>query len=305
MGYTRWDPDSWTGYSATTNKKPAAAIFTSSNLHPDLNPLGLVMRESRDSDSNPLSNAIIVAIDVTGSMGIISDYMVKTGLGVLFQNILDRKPVSDPHLMVMAIGDANYDSSPLQVSQFEADLEIAKQLEKVHVEHGGGGNGFESYELPWYFAANHISMDCWEKRKKKGYLFTIGDEPHSVGVIASQISKFIGDTPESDMSLEDMYEIVSRTFHVYHIIVKEGDHCRHHFDSVKNGWTNILGQNAVVLTDYTKLSEVIESLIEVNEGADKDAVAASWDGSTALVVSAALSNQVSTVSGATGKVVRF
>lgn len=306
MGYTRFDSDDWKTYSATTSSKPAAAIFTSRDLHPDLNPLGVVMRESRDSDLNPQSNAIIIDVDVTGSMGVIADYFVKTGIGVLFDNILDRKPVSDPHLMIMANGDATCDSSPLQVSQFEADIAIAKQLEKVYVEHGGGGNDYESYELPWYFAANHISMDCWEKRGKKGYLFTIGDEEPSRGVIASQVSEFIGDTPQSNISLEDMYEIVSRMFHVYHIIVKEGSHCKYHFDDVMTKWTALMGQHAIVLRDYTKLSEVIESIIEVNEGADVTSVSKSWSGDTSLVVADAISGLKNVAKvGAKGSVVRF
>lgn len=307
MGYTRWDDDDWKSYSSTTSAKPAAAIFTSKNLHPDLNPYGVVVRESRDSDLNPQSNAIIVAVDVTGSMGVIADYFVKTGLGVLFENILDRKPVTDPQLMIMAVGDIPMrDRSPFQVSQFEADIEIAKQLEKVHVEHGGGGNGYESYEMTWFFAANHVSMDCWEKRQKKGYLFTIGDEETSMGVIRDQVEKVLGYRPEADISLEDMYEIVSRTFHVYHIIVKEGDHCRHHFDRVLDKWIKLMGEHAIVLDDYTKLSEVIESIIEVNEGADVATVAASWSGDTSLVVANALSGTKAMAKvGDAGSVVRF
>ena len=34
----------------------------------------------------------------------------------------------------------------------------------------------ESYELALYFAAYKTSCDAWEKRQKKGYLFTLGDE---------------------------------------------------------------------------------------------------------------------------------
>lgn len=289
MGYSRWSDDDWKSYSTTTSTKPTAAIFTSRALNADLNPLGVVMRESRDSDLNPESTAIIVGVDVTGSMGVIADYMVKTGLGVLFENILSRKPVTDPHLMVMGIGDATCDSSPLQVSQFEPDLTIATQLEKVFLEHGGGGNNYESYELPWYFAAYHTSIDCFEKRKKKGYLFTVGDEETSRGVIASQVSQFIGDTPQSDIPLKDMYDIVSRMYHVFHVMVAQGSHARAYADRVRNSWTELLGQNAIWLTDYTKLSEVIESTIEVVEGRDKDTVVSSWSGDTSLVVRDAIS----------------
>lgn len=307
MGYSRWNDDDWKGYSAKTTAKPAAAIFTSRGMHADLNPLGVVMRESRDSDLNPLSTAIIVASDVTGSMGSLADYFVKTGLGTLFTEILDRKPVTDPHLMVMAMGDATCDSAPLQVSQFEADITIANHLEKVYVEHGGGGNQYESYELPWYFAAYHTSIDCFEKRGKKGYLFTIGDESASPGVIGAQIKEFIGDTPQADMTLKEMFEIVSKMYHVYHIIVAESSHYRSYKDRVKSSWTDVIGQNAIVLSDHTKLSEVITSIIEVNEGADVDTVAASWSGDTSLVVSDAISTLkgVATVNTADKAVVRF
>lgn len=288
MGYTRFDDDDWKGYSSTTKAKPAAAIFTSRSIHPDLNPLGVVVRESRDSDLNPESTAIIVDVDVTGSMGMLADYFIKEGLGELFKHIYDRKPVTDPHVMFMATGDAYYDSAPLQVSQFEADISIAKQLEKVFLEKGGGGNGFESYELPWYFAAFHTSIDCFEKRGKKGYLFTIGDEETPPCVKASQVARFIGATPEQDIDIKDMYEIVSKMYNVYHIMVAEGSHCRSYGDRVRTQWTDLIGENAIWLTDHNKLSEVIESIIEVNEGRDKAAVAASWSGDTSLVVSTAI-----------------
>lgn len=59
---------------------------------------------------------------------------------------------------------------------FEADIRIARQLEKLWLEKGGGGNCCESYTLPWYFAALHTAIDWFEKRGQKGYLFTVGDE---------------------------------------------------------------------------------------------------------------------------------
>ena len=309
MGYTRWDDSDWKSYSATTSAKPAAAIFTSRSLHDDLNPKDVVMRESRDSDLNPMSNAIIVAVDVTGSMGRLADYFIKTGLGTLFTEILDRKPVTDPHLMFMAVGDAYCDSTPLQVSQFEADISIAKQLEKVYVEKGGGGNGFESYELPWYFAAYHTSIDCFEKRNKKGYLFTLGDEETSHGAIRDQIERHIGDTLEADIPLKDLYELVSKMYNVYHIMVAEGDHMQYHRARTVDKWTDLMGERAILLTDHKALSEVIVSIIEVNEGTDAATVAASWSGNTSLVVSKAISGLTSgnvvPVGSKDSKVVRF
>jgi hypothetical protein len=63
---------------------------------------------------------------------------------------------------------------------------------------------------------------------------------------------------------------------------------RLHTDAVKRSWQQVLGQMAVPLSDISKMSEVIVSLIEVIEGRDADVVATSWSGSTALVVGKAL-----------------
>ena len=51
-----------------------------------------------------------------------------------------------------------------------------EDLGKLFLEGGGGGQLTESYELAMYFMARHTSIDCHEKRGKRGYLFIIGDE---------------------------------------------------------------------------------------------------------------------------------
>lgn len=289
MGYTSWDTKSWSTYSAATKVKRTEEIFKKSSLAKDMDPLGVMVRESRDSEANPESTAIIVGCDVTGSMGIIADYMVRTGLGVFFEEILNRKPITDPHMMVMGIGDAAYDTSPLQVSQFEADLKIAEWLEQIYLEHGGGGNRFESYDLPYYFAYNHTSIDCFEKRGKKGYLFTIGDEEAPVVTYAKQVKEFIGDDISQDIPFRDVIDQAQRMYHCFHIMVAEGTHARRSPDSVKNSWNAILGQRAIWLEDYKKLGETIVSAIQLTEGDSMDKVTKSWGGPTATVVSKALS----------------
>ncbi len=293
MGTSRWDSKSWDSYSASTSTKAASAIFTTRSLHEDLNPTKFTVRESRDSDLNPNSNAIMVGVDVTGSMGRLADYFVKTGLGILFEEILDRKPVSDPHLMVLAIGDVEYDSAPIQASQFEADITITQHLEKIYVEQGGGGNSCESYDMPYYIAANKTSIDCFEKRGKKGYLFTIGDEPPPVKTSKEDIAKFTGDIPQADIYFKDLIEQTQKMYHCYHILVAErGTHAGSSpatLDKTRTKWIDLLGQNVIVLTDSTKLSEVIVSIMEVNEGKDVEDVVSSWSGTTALVVKSAVS----------------
>lgn len=307
MGSSRWSADAWTDYTASTATKSRDAIFTSTRgMKDSLNPLGVKIRESRDSVANPESNGIIVGIDVTGSMGMIAEALAREGLGVLFKEILDRKPVSDPHVMFMAIGDASCDSAPLQTSQFEASDVIIGQLTDIYLEGRGGGNNWESYNLPWYFAANHTSIDCFEKRGKKGFLFTVGDEFPAHPLTRAQIEKVVGDKLQTEsLSNEELLTMVSRSYHVFHVIVEEGSFARQHLEGVTKAWKDILGQNVLNLSDYTKLSEVIVSAIQVVEGEKKTDVVKSWSKATSLVVAKALGELTTNVVGGKTGVVRF
>lgn len=309
MGTSTWSTAEWTGYSAKTKTKRTSEIFRSREIDPDLDPKG-IYRESRDSEFNPESTPVIVACDVTGSMGTLAENLIRTGLGTLFEEILERKPVSDPHVMAMGIGDVYWDNAPLQVTQFESDLKIAEQLEKVFIEGGGGGNRFESYDLPMYFAAYHTSHDAFEKRGKRGYLFTVGDEPAPPCTSAEGLAKFIGDEGvQSDIPTIDVANAAKKMYNVYHIIIAEGWYAKNNLEDVKESWNAVLGQqNVIVLTDYTKLAEVIVSIMEVNEGAEKESVVASWTGDTSLVVQNAVSDMQKaeeTFDAAAGGVTRF
>ncbi|MDG4584013.1 MAG: hypothetical protein P9E67_08010 [Candidatus Competibacter sp.] len=303
MGSARWDPSDWSAYATSTTGKSTDAVFASRGIDKDLNPFGVTVRESRDSDLNPKSTAVIVGLDVTGSMGMIADALARKGLGTMVEEILARKPVSDPHLMCMGIGDVLYDRAPLQVTQFEADIRIARQLEKLWLEKGGGGNSCESYNLPWYFAAMHTAIDCFEKRGKKGYLFTVGDEEPPLDLSAAAVARFIGDRTR-DFDSRELLTLVGRMYHVFHVIVEEGSHARHDPRGVRNRWTELLGQRVIGLSDHTQLAEVIVSAIEVNEGRDPDRVVNSWSGKTALVVQRAVGSLRPARTGNTG-VVRF
>lgn len=276
MGAGTFDPSAYRAFTATTTGKSTDEIYSSRAINKGLNPKGVKLRESKDSADNPKSTPIIVAIDVTGSMGMIADGLAREGLGTLFNEILDRKPITDPHLMFMAVGDANYDTAPLQVSQFEADNRIVEQLTQIFIEHGGGGNNFESYNLPWYFAARHTEHDSLIKRGKRGYLFTVGDEESPKDLTRDQIKKFIGDDLEADMSSADMLAEAQRLYDVFHIIIKEGDYARAHLDKVRGSWAETLGQRVIQLSDHKKLAETIVSTLEVVEGRDAKDVTAKF-----------------------------
>lgn len=279
MGSGRWDSNTYSDYTRTIAKSSVGEIFKNRGIKDYMDPKNIKVRESRDSEDNPNSNAIIVALDVTGSMGIIAERMAKEGLGTLVQGIYDRKPVDDPHVMIMAVGDVFSDNAPLQATQFEADIRIAEQLKDIFLEGGGGGNAFESYDLPWYFAARKTSIDCFEKRGKKGYLFTIGDElPPQQSATVQMLKEVLGSNDElAKLSPLEALKEAQEKYEVFHIIVEEGSYASREKRKVTSAWREILGGRAVSLNNYKYIAEVILSIIEVSEGRDPDAVISAWE----------------------------
>jgi len=304
MGSARWSSSDWDHYSARTSTKSRDAIFESRGMRPEYDPKNIKILESLDSDANPQSTPIIVALDVTGSMGKIPEALIKGSLGTFIEEVYNRKPVTDPHLMFMGVGDAFYDAAPLQATQFEADLRIAEQLASVWLEGRGGGNDSESYHLPWYFAGLRTKIDSMPKRGKKGYLFTIGDECVPDALTQEQVKAIVGDELAQAMTSAEMLAAAQRLYHVFHLTVVQSSTWQRLRHYGEKGWRELLGQNLLPLADHTKLAEVIVSAIQVVEGADRDAVAKSWGGDTSLVVANAV-RDIAVTSGAAGALTRF
>jgi hypothetical protein len=288
MGSGSWDAGSWSRYAAASVKGRARhEIFGARAMKHAYDPRNIPLRESCDSADNPLSTPVIIGIDVTGSMGSLAEELIVKGLNTTFTELLDRRPISDPHVMAMAIGDAECDRAPLQVTQFEADIRIAQQLTELWLEGGGGGNYGESYSLAHVFAGLKTVHDCFAKRGKKGFLFTVGDEPNLDGVSREQLRDVLGVEAHADLSARDCLDIASRTYEVFHIIV-DGSFARRNLAAVRATWDPILPQRVIHLTDPNKLSQTIVSTIELVGGKDRDSVVKSWDRGTALVVAEAM-----------------
>lgn len=294
MGSGSFDVNSYRSYSDSVASKPVDQVFSSRTLDPYLDPKGVLCRESRDSADNPESTPIIVALDVTGSMGMIADKIAKSGLGQLFQGIIDRKPVKFPHLMFMGIGDAACDRAPLQVSQFEADNRIVDQLTKIWLEGGGGGNSHESYDLAWYFAGRRTSHDAMLKRGKRGYLFTVGDEEPPEHLTIAELKRVFGDTGLGEAhgvtKAADSLLEARRLYDVFHVIIEQGDYASGHGDRVKTRWRETLGQNVIHLADYHVLAETVVSAIQVREGVDHATAAKGWSAGAQNVIERAVSS---------------
>ncbi len=288
MGTGSWDAASWSRYaSASVKGRARHEIFRAGGMKEAYDPAGISRRESCDSADNPLSTPVIIGVDVTGSMGALAEELIVKGLNTTFTELLDRRPISDPHVMAMAIGDAECDRAPLQVTQFEADIRIAEQLTELWLEGGGGGNRGESYSLAHAFAGLKTVHDAFGKRGSKGFLFTVGDEPNLDGVTRDQLEGVLGVDAQAGLSARECVDLASRTYELFHIIV-DGSYAARHLREVRATWDPILPQRVIHLKDPDKLSQTIVSPIELTAGKERDSVVRSWDRGTALVVAEAV-----------------
>jgi hypothetical protein len=211
-------------------------------------------------------------------MGMLAEQLIMRGLDETFTALLDRKPVSDPHVMAMAIGDAYCDRSPLQVTKFEADLCIAEQLRQLWFEGGGGSNDGESYSLAHIFAGLRTAHDAREKRGRKGFLFTVGDEPVHEGVEVDQLARVLGVGARRGVSGREAVRLASVGYEVFHIIV-DGRYAASNMARVRQSWEAILPERVIHLPDPTRFAETIVCTIERVSGYARR----SWAGPAALL----------------------
>jgi hypothetical protein len=267
MGSGSWSTDV---YDAAKRYRRAtgASVFAYSDsgarrVHDTLNPYGVTMRESRDSDEHPQSVAISVLFDVTGSMGTVPRKLQQK-LPQLFGLLLRNGYAKDPQIMFGAIGDATCDRVPLQVGQFESDNRMYLHLGNIVLEGGGGCQMTESYELAMYFMARHTSIDCFEKRGRRGYLFIIGDEMAYPRVFAKHQREILGERAGEDVPLATIVREVTRMYDTYFLLpsgTAYADDTR-----VLDFWRNLLGQNALEVDDLDAACEIIGLTVGLGEG---------------------------------------
>lgn len=266
MGSGYWSADV---YETAERLRKGKSAFTYSDsgarsVHQDLDPFDIGKRESRDSAEHPNSLAIAVFFDVTGSMGAVPRTLQKK-LPRLLGLLKDNRYVQDPQLMFGAIGDATCDRAPLQVGQFESDNRMERYLEHILLEGGGGGQKTESYELAMYFMARHTTIDCFEKRGKRGYLFIIGDEMPYPGVKPREVSAWIGDELPQPVAIRNLIAQLTRRWDTYYILPEGASYAGD--GQVLGTWRALLGQNVIELADLDAVCETIALTVGLGEEA--------------------------------------
>lgn len=268
MGGGSWTKDSFRSYSSTKKMSVASDGSISGDYHaqdmfkqrmiaPELNPFN-VMRECCDSAEHPNTIPVILGLDVTGSMGGAAVEVAKK-LNVVMTSLYEK--VTDVEFMIMGIGDLAYDRASIQASQFESDIRIAEQLDKIYFEGGGGGNSYESYTAAWYFGLRHTKLDCWN-RGTKGIIITMGDEPLNPYLPQEPLQKATGDSLQGDVDTKDLYEETSRKFDIYHLAVNDSQTSyRHYADKIKESFGKCLDEIHLRTVSMDNIANAIVDIV--------------------------------------------
>lgn len=267
MGSGSWDRSTFISYSASTKYgatldtttgmlKGVSShqdIYKSHSLNEALDPLN-VMRECCDTDEHPNTKPVILALDVTGSMGDAAVEVAKS-LNVIMEDLY--KQVQDVEFCVMGIGDLYCDRAPIQISQFESDVRIAEHMDKVYFEFGGGGNNYESYTAAWYMGLNHTKLDCWN-RGQKGIIITIGDETLNPYLPKDALRRLTGDKLQADVDTKQLYKDAANKFDIYHIHV---DHDGWSKNRAGNTFSDVIGKDHFFVSNLNSLPRTITDII--------------------------------------------
>ena len=164
--------------------------------------------------------------------------------------------IEDPQVLFLGIGDFIYDTAPLQVGQFESSAELLDRwLTRVYLEGGGGGNNQEGYNLAHLFAARHTSIDCWEKRKQKGFLFTIGDEPVFPTIPAEIIKRYTCAEEAETITTENIIKEAQEKYNVFHMHLEHNEWAK--TEHRKGNWKALLGDNFLEIADFKTVAKRI------------------------------------------------
>lgn len=287
MGGGAWTTATYNNYTTATRGSVSAfnamnytQIYKASQMDKVLNPYG-VMRECRDTEEHPNTIPVILALDVTGSMGDAAAKVAKS-LNEIMGELY--KSITDVEFLIAAVGDLSYDNSPFQAGQFESDIRIAEQTDKIYFEGGGGGNNWESYTAAWYFGLFHTQLDCWA-RNKKGIIITLGDEPLNPYLPGGQLDRVFNTNKQSniaDVNTKELYKAASKKFDIYHISVKDVSTSHHFYENLnQETWISVIGSNyreSDIQSLAKNISNIIIEATNKNEGIENNSVVKMEDG---------------------------
>lgn len=281
MGSGSFTASCFAAYSASSGRdydietgRVTGQTYTAKHIDEEMKPYK-VMRECCNTNEHPNTIPVILALDVTGSMGNACKETAEA-LGAIMIDLYKR--FKDVQIMVMGIGDLVYDGAPIQISQFESDVRIAEWLDKIWLEFGGGGNSYESYSAAWYMGLYHTKLDAFDKQGRKGIIITMGDEPLNPYLPKKGIEDFVGDNLQGNVETKELYKDACKKFDIFHIAVDNSSTSyRHHENAIIATFGELLGNRLKIATINaigSTICECIEESVNGSTPVNKDGI--SW-----------------------------
>lgn len=263
MGYGSYTAADWKKLRTSRkmdSSKSENEIFMKTEIDPRFDPKFINTREARDSEDHPNSTPIILGLDVTGSMGYLANQIARESLNETMMKLYSTNVIEDPAILFAAYGDY-MDYAPLQVTQFESDIRVAEQLLDLWLELHGSGQVVPA--TLWHFAANHTTLDSYDKHKKKGYLITIGD---GAECRHRDLEKTFKKVFDEDMpgSVEKILKKAQEKFEIVHIFVDNNVRADY-FKEILPGRTINISPSEI-----SALPEIIIATMQVIDGMSKE-----------------------------------
>lgn len=127
----------------------------------------------------------------------------------------------------------------------------------------------------------------------------MGDDSYPRTLSGRELTNIFGDPMEgnTEMTMQEVLTQASRKWEIFHLCLKQGWNMSsigfgsrpgEEENRIVGDWTKLLGERAIPVSDYTKIPQIIVSILERMAGKSVEEIVGSWDGSTAVVVREAI-----------------
>lgn len=161
-------------------------------------------KRARSESANPL----VVAVDVTGSMAS-WPFEIFDRLPLLYNTLSQYR--EDLQICFAAIGDANCDEWPLQVTDFASGYDLEQLLGSLYGE-GAGGDAPESYGLFAHWLNTHVEVP---NAREMPFLIVFGDAPMHPSIPKAQIAHYLGDQVRDDVDALAAWQQACKTWNTW------------------------------------------------------------------------------------------
>lgn len=228
------------------------------------------------------SSPLLVRCDITGSMHEAPKSMF-AHLPFLTHEARTEYLGEHAELSFGAIGDATCDTYPIQIRPFAKltappkkktatpweDPEIAKRLQELVIEGGGGGQQTESYELTALYDARLVEMP----NAVRPIWIGIGDEMPYPEVDRDQAQRCCRIRLDRALPTAEVFAELQRKFAVYFVqlpyngTVGVRDGMTDDTRKIRDRWVKLLGEDHVaMLTDPSRIVDVIFGILAAETG---------------------------------------